>query len=206
MQNYNAKTRSGIDKLPIGNYMVMLLMSVVFAVQFLGDPHQIYLTGLILKNASLKAFLGHFWLHTGLLHIVSNLLLLSVFGRHSSIKIGNAKYFLLYIVLGFTAAYAHVLLDGRPVIGASGAIAGVMGMAVVLSWRKFSPLGPWLVLIWLAVSVVAAIDCNSSGAHTAHIAGFVMGMILATMLIIFNQADNTDTCDSLMRVLRPATT
>ena len=59
MKNYNLK----IDKLPIGNYIVMLLMSVVFAVQFLGDPHQIYLTGLILKNASFKALLGHFWLH-----------------------------------------------------------------------------------------------------------------------------------------------
>ncbi len=204
MQNYRTKTHSGIDKVPVGNYIVMLLMSVIFAAQFLGDPNQLYLTGLILKKASLNAFLGYFWLHTGLLHIVSNLVLLAIFGRHTCIKLGDAKYFLIYIVLGFAAAYAHILLDGRPVIGASGAIFGVLGMAVVLSYRKFSPLGPWLVLIWFVVSVAAALAGSSPNAHIAHIAGFIMGMFVATMLIIFNQADHTDTDHSLMRILQPA--
>jgi len=208
MRGYNAKTCSGTDKLPIGNYIVMVLMTVVFAVQFLGDQHQIYLTGLILKNASFNAFLGYSWLHTGLIHITSNLILLTIFGRRACVQIGDAKYFLIYIVLGFAAAMAHVLLDGRPVIGASGAITGVLGLAVVLSWRKLSPMGPWLIFIWIAISVAAAIASDAQGAHiayVAHITGFIMGMILATMLVIFNQVDHGDTDHSLMQIVRPAT-
>ena len=198
---------SGSDKIPVGNYILMLLMSVVFAFQFLGDPHQNYLSGCILKKISVNASLMYFWLHTGPVHIVSNMVLLAVFGRRACLKIGNAKYVLIYFVFGFSVATAHVLLDGRPVIGASGAIFGVLGLAVVLSWRKLSPLAPWLILIWIALSVGAAIAGNSPIAHVMHIAGFVMGMILGTALIIFNQADRSDTGHSLMRILRlrPAT-
>jgi membrane associated rhomboid family serine protease len=181
----------------------MLLMSVVFAIQFLGDPHKIYLTGLILENTSFKALLGHFWLHADLLHIISNLVLLAVVGRHTCIKIGHAKYILIYIALGFAAAGAHILLDGRPLIGASGAISGILGLAIVLSWRKLSLLGPWLIFIWVALSAAVAIAGGSPIAHIAHIAGFIMGMIIATMLIIFNQVDYTDTGYSLIRMIRP---
>lgn len=197
MQSNEVKTCSDIDVVPFGNYIVMLLMTVVFAAQFLGDPNRIYLNGLILKKASFNAFLGYSWLHTGPIHIVENLLLLAVFGRYTCIKIGNAKYFLVYIALGIAAAFAHILLDGRPVIGASGAISGVMGLAVVLSYRKLSPLGPWLVLIWFAVSVAAAVAGSGPTAHIAHIGGFVMGMIMATILVSFKQPDNNDTDHSL---------
>jgi len=196
-------TNSESNKIPIGNYIIMLLMSVVFAIQFLGDPQKVYLTGLILENTSFTALLGHFWLHADLVHIISNLVLLAVFGRHICIKTGHAKYFLVYIALGFASAGAHILLDGRPVIGASGAISGILGLAVVLSWRKFSPLGPWLIFIWVALSAAVAIAGGSPIAHIAHVAGFTMGMLIATMLIIFNQADYTDTGYSLIRMIRP---
>ena len=205
MRDNQLKTCPAHNKIPMGNYIVMLLMSVVFAIQFLGDPRQIYLSGLILKNASINAFLVHFWLHVDLIHIVSNMLLLAVFGRRTCIKIGNARYILFYFILGFTAAIAHVLLDGRPVIGSSGAISGILGLAVVLFWRKLSPMGPWLVFIWFAISAAAAIAGNSPDAHVAHIAGFIMGMILATTLIVCNQTDHSDTGHSLIQIIQSAT-
>lgn len=203
MEGDEKVTNSESDRIPTGNYIIILLMSVVFAIQFLGDPNKIYLTGLILEKASLKALLGHFWLHADLVHIISNLVLLAVFGRHTCIKIGHAKYILIYIALGFAAAGGHILLDGRPVIGASGAITGILGMAVVLSWRKFSPAGPWLIFIWVALSAAVAITGESPIAHMAHVAGFTTGMFIATILIIFNQADYTDTDRSLIRIIRP---
>lgn len=193
------------DNLPIGNYLVMLLMTVIFAVQFLGDPNQNYLTGLILKNPpSYNGFFGYLWLHKGLLHIVGNLAVLAVFGRHVSVKLGAAKYFVIYIVLGCAAAFAHVLLDGRPVIGASGAICGILGMAVVLSYRKLSLFGPWLILTWIAVSLATAVAEGSPDAYIAHIAGFIAGMIIATVLAVCNLVDYSDTDLSLERILIPA--
>ena len=88
-----AKTHPLVDKLPIGNLVIMLLMSIIFALQFLCDPNQIYLADMVLKSASFKAFLMYFWLHTGVIHIVSNLVLLSVVGRSACIKIGDKRRF-----------------------------------------------------------------------------------------------------------------
>jgi membrane associated rhomboid family serine protease len=75
-------------------------------------------------------------------HIVGNLITLWIFGRHVSLKISDASYVLSFIVLGMAAAAVHVCYDGRPTIGASGAIMGVLGMHVVLCFRKFGVLGP----------------------------------------------------------------
>lgn len=204
-KHINMKNRLYTDNIPIGNYLVMLLMTVIFAVQFLGDPHQNYLTGLILKNPpSYNGFFGYLWLHMSLLHIVGNLVTLAVYGRHVSVKVGAAKYFIIYIVLGYAAAFAHVLLDGRPVIGASGAICGILGMAVVLSYRKLSLLGPWLIFTWIAVSLAAAVAEGGPDAYIAHIAGFIAGMFIATILAVCNLVDHSDTDLSLKRILIPA--
>ena len=185
---------------PIGNYIVLLLMSVIFAFQFHGDPSQTYLGGLILKNPTFNGFFGYFWLHQGPVHIISNMVLLAVFGRHTCINIGHAKYFLLYVILGLAAAAGHVLLDGRAVIGSSGAISGVMGMAVVLSWKKLSPVGPWLILIWLALSIGASLSGTSLDAHAAHITGFIAGLLVATLLVVFDHADNSNTDPAIRAV------
>ena len=199
MKDSKAITYTKTDKIPAGNYVVILLMSIIFAVQFLGDPHQEYLGGLILKNATLNGFLGYSWLHTGLIHVASNILLLAIFGRGTCVKIGDAKYILIYCFLGFAAAVAHLALDGREVIGASGAIFGVLGLTVVLSWRKLSTMGPWLILVWVVASVGAAIYGKGAEAHVAHVGGFIAGMFLGIGLVLFKQADNSDTDKLLVK-------
>jgi membrane associated rhomboid family serine protease len=188
---------------PIGNYIVLVLMSIVFLLQFHGDPQQIYLNGLILKTPTFGGFFGYFWLHECPIHIVSNMLLLIVFGRAVCTKMSHSKYFLVYIILGLAAGLGHILFDGRDVIGSSGAISGVMGMAIVLSWKKLSPMGPWLVLTWLIISIVSSASGTSHDAHVAHISGFIAGMLLAIVLVIFNHADATDTDPAIKQVFCP---
>ena len=197
-----AKVNDGFcsDEFPAGNYLVMLLMVIVFAAQFLGDPNSLYLKGLVLKGYSYNGFLGYLWLHTGVMHIAGNLATLAVFGRQTCRKIGDAKFFIIFVILGSLAAFAHVLLDGRPVIGASGAICGILGMTVVLSYRKLSLFGPWIILIWVAVSLAAAL-VGSPDAYIAHIAGFVAGMLIAAALAVCNQADCSDIDHSLKKIL-----
>jgi membrane associated rhomboid family serine protease len=201
MKNTKKNIPMALSDFPVGNYIIMLLMVIIFAMQFLGDPQQNYLGGLILKKNSFQEMSGYFWLHMGPVHIISNMILLAVYGRQTSIKIGPAKYILAYFVLGFAAAIPHLMLDARPVIGSSGAISGVMGLAIVLNWKKLSPLGPWIVLIWVVISIFAALATDTAAAHIAHIGGFLTGMILAVLLIAFNQADHSDTDYSLMRII-----
>ncbi len=140
-----------------GNYIVMMLATVTFAIQMIGDPKQQYLNGFILKNLTLSSMFGYMWLHMSMVHIVGNLITLWIFGRHVSLKISDASYVLSYLLIGIAASAVHVYYDGHPTIGASGAIMGVLGMHVVLCFRQFGVFGPWLILIWFLLNLTAGI-------------------------------------------------
>jgi len=189
---------------PAGNYTVMLLATVTFAIQMAGDPRQQCLNGLILDHLSFRALLGHMWLHMSGIHVVGNLLTLWIFGRHVSLKIGNAAYPLVYVALGFAAAAVHMFYDGRPTIGASGAIMGVLGLHVVLCFRRLSPAGPWLVLIWFLLNLTAAIIGNYPTTYVAHVGGFVAGILMANALIVLKVAKCDESDQTLVRILCPS--
>lgn len=192
------------EPLPASNYFVMMLASVTFAIQMICDPKQQYLNGLILERLSFSAVLGYMWLHMSGTHIVGNLITLWIFGRYVSLKMGNVNYLLSYVCLGIAAAAVHVLYDGRPAIGASGAIMGVLGMHVVLCFRRLGALGPWLILVWFLLNLAAGIVGGFPTTYMAHVGGFVAGIILANVLILLDIARCDDTGPSLLRILRPS--
>ena len=192
------------QELPAGNYIVMMLATVTFAIQMIGDPKQQYLNGFILKQFTFSSMFGYMWLHMSMAHIVGNLITLWIFGRRVSLKISDASYVLSYILLGIASAAVHVSYDGRPTIGASGAIMGVLGMHVVLCFRQFGVLGPWLILIWFLLNLTAGIIGGYSTTYMAHTGGFLAGMILATLLIIFKVAKYDDTGQSLLLIIKPS--
>lgn len=191
-------------ELPAGNYIVMMLVTVTFAIQMLGDPKQQYLNGFILKHLTFTSIFGYMWLHMSMVHIAGNLITLWIFGRKVSLKISDASYVLYFIVLGVAAAAVHVCYDGRPTIGASGAIMGVLGMHVVLCFRQFGILGPWLILLWFLLNLAAGIIGNCPTTYMAHAGGFLAGMFLATLLIVFKVAECDDAGQSLLRIIRPS--
>lgn len=190
--------------LPAGNYIVMMLATVTFAIQMIGDPKQQYLNGFILKQLTFSSMFGYMWLHMSMMHIVGNLITLWIFGRHVSLKISDASYVLSYLLIGIAASTVHVYYDGRPTIGASGAIMGVLGMHVVLCFRQFGVFGPWLILIWFLLNLTAGIIGGYPTTYMAHTGGFLAGMILATLLIIFKVAKCDDTGQSLLQLIRPS--
>lgn len=192
------------QELPAGNYIVMMLATVTFAIQIIGDPKQQYLNGFILKQFTFSSMFGYMWLHMSMPHIVGNLITLWIFGRHVSLKISDGSYVLSYLLIGIAAAAVHVYYDGRPTIGASGAIMGVLGMHVVLCFRQFGVLGPWLILIWFLLNLTAGIIGGYPTTYMAHAGGFLAGMILASLLIIFKVAKCDDTGQSLLRIIQPS--
>lgn len=191
-------------KWPSGNYIVIMLATVTFAIQMLGDPRQQYLNGFILRNLTFTSMFGYMWLHMNMPHMVGNLITLWIFGRHVSLKVSDASYVLSFFVLGIAAAIVHVHYDGRPTIGASGAIMGVLGMHVVLCFRQLGVLGPWLILCWFLLDLTAGIIGGYPTTFMAHAGGFLAGMFLATLLIIFRVAECNDTGLSLLRIIRPS--
>jgi len=177
----------------LGNYAVMLAATCAFAVQMLFDPGANYLSGFVLQKWSVAGLFGHMWLHMTMVHLVGNLITLWVFGRYVCPKLGDVPYALAYITAGLGAGIVHIAYDGRPVIGASGAIMGILGIYVVLCFDQFGRSGPWLILVWFLATLAAAILGGSPAAYMTHIGGFLSGMALATCVTIYRTAVGSQT-------------
>ena len=150
----------------------------------------------------LQAILLSTFLHAGLLHIGGNMLFLWVFGNNIEDHLGRLKYLLFYLAAGFAAAFAHILTHSNsvaPTVGASGAVAGVMGAYILLYPRaKVNVLIPifilWTVVRWPAIAVLGLWIVfqlwtgyqETSGAVSvawmAHVGGFVFG--IAAMFLL----------------------
>jgi membrane associated rhomboid family serine protease len=139
------------------------------------------------------------FLHGGWAHLIGNMLYLYVFGDNVEDNFGRARFLLFYLLCGIGATLAQVLVDPAstmPMIGASGAISGVLAAYLFLFPRNrvrvlmgffFVYVSAWLVLgLWIATQLFAGYtdvfhrEAHPEGgvAYFAHIGGFVTGVIL----------------------------
>ena len=138
------------------------------------------------------------FLHGGFFHIAGNMLYLWIFGDNVEDSMGTVKFIIFYLLCGTIAALCQGLVDPEsqiPMVGASGAIAGVLGAYLMLYPKAnvkclvfiiiiiqmirvpaFLVLGFWLVLQFF--SIPGSIDMDGGTAYFAHIGGFLAGMIL----------------------------
>jgi membrane associated rhomboid family serine protease len=148
------------------------------------------------------------FLHGGWMHILGNALFFWVFGNNIEDSMGPLRFLAFYLICGLAAAAAHVLMQpGSPIptVGASGAIAGILGAYLVLYPRvrvnmffffiifiKIIPIPAWAVLLyWFAVQIFTGWsqltplrpDLSSGIAVWAHVGGFVAGMALIKLFV-----------------------
>ena len=134
--------------------------------------------------------LASMFLHGGLLHLGGNMLFLWIFGNNIEDRLGRLRYLLFYLAAGIAATLTQVALDPSspvPMIGASGAIAGVMGAYLVLYPRVRIKTLVLIVIIpiifnlrafwWLGIWFVSQffVSPNSGVAWAAHVGGFAFG-------------------------------
>ncbi|MCP4255984.1 MAG: rhomboid family intramembrane serine protease [Planctomycetes bacterium] len=155
----------------------------------------------MLDDWSIKGLFGHMWLHGGLWHLIGNLIFLWLFGNAVCSKIGNLFYLPIYVILGMIAGISHLLFfSDIPVLGASGAINGIVGMYLVFFpensiscflWFIFCFMRPfwfsvrsfWMILLWFAFDILGAMSGSGGVAYLAHIGGFVAGVGLAIFML-----------------------
>jgi membrane associated rhomboid family serine protease len=156
--------------------------------------------------AMMTLFTSQF-MHGGLLHIVSNMLFLWIFGNNVEDKFGSVFFIFFYPLCGLAAAFAQILGDPAssiPMIGASGAVAGVMGAYLImypraqvltLIWIIFFIRLIWLpayliIIYWVGIQVISQLGSNGQPggvAYLAHIGGFVAGVILYFVYKLFSK-------------------
>jgi membrane associated rhomboid family serine protease len=144
------------------------------------------------------------FLHGGLLHVGGNMLYLWIFGNNIEDALGHVRFLLFYLVSGVVAAYSHAFVDPHstvPMIGASGAVSGVLGAYLALFPRArvlvVVPLG--FVMEWLHVPALFVLgfwfvmqflygffSLGAPGggvAWFAHVGGFLTGVVLIRLLV-----------------------
>lgn len=145
------------------------------------------------------------FMHGGLLHLGTNMLYLWIFGNNIEDKLGYVKFILFYLLCGVAAAYAHALFNPvsvMPMIGASGAVAGILGAYVLLfpHARVYTLVfliffvqvvrlpAVFVIGFWILIQVINGVISNGTAtqggiAWFAHISGFVFGILMISFLI-----------------------
>lgn len=193
--------------------MTLVLIAINIAVFF----HQISLNswelnhfisryGVVPDRFQYTDLLTSMFLHGGWLHLIGNMWFLWIFGDNVEDILGHGKFVLFYLLCGIAAAMVHALLNPNstvPTVGASGAIAGVMGAYMVkFPHSRILTLVPIFIFIttmeipalimllyWFAIQIFSGIGSvgysqisRGGVAWFAHVGGFVAGILLVYLL------------------------
>ena len=149
-------------------------------------------------HPALTVFTAMF-MHGGLFHLGGNMLYLWIFGNNIEDKLGHLRFIIFYIFCGITAAYSHALIDPHsltPMIGASGAISGILGAYLLLFPRAgvytliflgffvqvvkipaLIVIGFWAIVQFINGLVSTGLVKQGGVAWFAHIGGFITGLL-----------------------------
>jgi len=155
--------------------------------------------GIVPSQLNLVSLFTSMFLHGGWSHLLGNMLFLWVFGRNLEDLIGSERFVGFYVISGVAAGIVHVIANPysrTPTIGASGAIAAVMGAYLIKFWRsdidtlfwfifimRISVPAPYFLIYWFVVQFfnglgsISEVDYTGGGvAWFAHVGGFLAGM------------------------------
>ncbi|MBI1789250.1 MAG: rhomboid family intramembrane serine protease [Acidobacteria bacterium] len=195
---------------PVVTMAILVVNVLVFLYQVSLEPytrnHFIYQYAMIPAKPQLLDFLTSMFLHGGWMHLIGNMWFLWIFGDNVEDILGHGKYLAFYLACGAAAGAAQYLAnpDSRiPTVGASGAIAGVMGAYMIkFPQARILTLIPIFVLFttveipavliliyWFVLQLFSGVgsighsSVSQGGvAYWAHIGGFVAGMVLIWMM------------------------
>jgi len=191
--------------------MLIVVNILIFLFEFSLDPYSrnalIATYGLVPDHFAVTNIFTSMFLHGGWLHVLGNMWFLWIFGDNVEDILGHGKFLLFYLMCGVAAALAQVLaspFSRVPMIGASGAIAGVMGAYmvkfprariltfVILIFFFFTFEVPaWVMLIyWFVLQLFGGFDSITASQYSqgggtaflAHVGGFLTGMVLIFLL------------------------
>jgi rhomboid family protein len=195
---------------PVVTVLIIVINVLVFLREFTLDEYSrnafIALYGLTADHFQVQSVLTSMFVHGGWLHVLGNMWFLWIFGDNIEDILGHGKYLVFYLLCGVAAALTQVLIDPFsriPMVGASGAIAGVMGaymvkfprsriltFAFIFFFVTTFEVPAWLMLIyWFGVQLFSGVgsigytQASQGGtAFFAHIGGFVVGIVLIRLL------------------------
>lgn len=204
------------NRWPIANYIIIAITAAASVLGMLLKPELI--KPFMLDGWSPGGLIGYMWLHEeivafwNIVHLIGNLLFLWLFGNAVCSKAGNLWYAPIYVGLGVIAGVIHLLCGGDPVLGAGGAINGMVGIFLV--WfpvnavssiyiilviiRTFTLDSYWMIAAWLAFDIWGTAAGETQITYYAHLGGFPAGAGLGILLLKTNLIKMEETEKSLL--------
>jgi len=198
---YNLKTKNTpwvMYGLLILNFMIFISYTVgLVGESFAYDNFALH-SDEVSKGQQLWTLITHMYMHGGIMHIIGNMYFLYIIGDNLEDVLGRGKFILYYTICGLAAAAAQIIADPSspiPMVGASGAIAGLFGMyllwfrhasltlMIIVYQKKVSPM--IFFAVWLAFNILGLYLAQQGGggvAYWAHIGGFIAGLIIGLSL------------------------
>lgn len=198
---------SGRRLVPLVTYALIVLNALFFFVELSGGDAFImtwaFVPSRFLANpaADFATLFTSMFMHAGWVHLGGNMLYLWIFGDNVEDRLGHGKFIVFYILCGLAATFAQLLFSMNsniPNLGASGAIAGVLGAYIlmfpqgrvnVLQGQRVIPvpaifvIGLWIVLqLFSGIGSITASSDTGGVAYMAHIGGFAAGLVLTYVL------------------------
>lgn len=193
---------SGRKSVPVVTYTLIIINVLMFFLEMSGGEEFIkrwsFVPSRFLANPAADSItiLTAMFMHGGIMHIVGNMLYLWIFGDNVEDRIGKIPYLLFYLTCGAIATFAQLAMDPSssvPNLGASGAIAGILGAYIVLFpkgrvnvmvGRSMTEMPALIVIgLWFGLQFLGTVtegsgaDTGGGGvAYMAHIGGFIAGL------------------------------
>ena len=195
--------------------IILNAIAWLFELNLPDDVRQAFLTvyGVVPADFHASTLITSMFLHGSWMHVIGNMWYLWIFGDNVEDRLGHGRFIIFYLACGIVAAVGQILIDPAsplPTIGASGAIAGVMGayfvlyprsrvltlVPLILWWEIFEMpaivlLGFWFLMQLFSAGAIAVTASTHGGgvAFMAHVAGFVAGA--ASVFLIRQRQPNT---------------
>jgi len=193
---------------PIANWLIIGGTVIVSVIAFTSGNEEDFgepFNQLVLFGWEPIGMFGHMLLHLDIIHLAGNMIFLWVFGNALCANMNGFLYTGIYVLVGLFAAAAHMAFDDMPAVGASGAINGIIGIALAVYPRDavdvfylfiIKPgtfqMPVWgLAFIWLVFDIFGALTSVGSVAYFAHIGGFFAGIVIGLVLLQFEKIDLT---------------
>jgi rhomboid family protein len=196
-------------RFPVVTALIILANAVVFVLELFGGEPFVLKWSLVPAEVSsghhLSTILTSMFMHGGWSHIIGNMVFLWAFGPEMEDLFGPNRYLIFYLLAGLAATFAQVAADSSstvPNLGASGAIAGVMGAFLVTYPRDQIRslliifvfvrvayisaavlIGVWFLSQLINLGAVANVKTGGGVAYAAHVGGFIFGAVFARIFL-----------------------
>lgn len=205
------------ESFPIVTILIVIVTSIAFYLQLTAPDFESFIMQYALvpsrvdvsRLETLLPFIYSIFMHGGWLHIISNMWFLWIFGDNIEAALGHVRYLFFYLLCGIAAGFTQYLLRASsdiPMLGASGAVAGVLGAYLVLFPRhKIDTLmlmfggfmqriqvpASFMLGYWFVIQIVSGVGSfgfeGGGVAWWAHVGGFAAGWVLVRLLRPHNQ-------------------